>query len=74
MGVKCLLGKCMVNTCNLCNHCVFIFGHPVVIVDNVSECIARWDTVVYCVSEKLIPLLGHSQSSFRFLQHEGELL
>lgn len=61
MGGKCLLGKGMVNSCNLCSHCLFIFGHPMILVDCISECIAR------CVSEMLTLLLGCSQASFCFL-------
>lgn len=61
MWGKCVLGKWMVNICNLCSHCLFIFGHPMFLVDSISECIAR------CVSEMHILLLGCSQVSFCFL-------
>lgn len=58
MWGKCLLGKWMVNICNLCSHCLFIFGHPMFLVDSISECITR------CFSEMHILLLGCSQVSF----------
>lgn len=61
MWGKCVLGKWMVNICNLWSHCLFIFGHPMFLVDSISECIAR------CVSEMHILSLGCSQVSFCFL-------
>lgn len=61
MWGKCLLGKWLVNICNLSSHFLFLFGHPEILVDSISECTAR------CVSEMLMLLLGGSQASFCLL-------
>lgn len=61
MWGRCLLGKWVVNICNLFSHCLFIFGHPKILVDSISECITR------CVTEVLTLLLGCSQASFCIL-------
>lgn len=61
MWGRCLLGKWVVNICNLFSHCLFIFGHPKILVDSISECITR------CITEVLTLLLGCSQASFCIL-------